>query len=93
MLLKPKLRTYGDFKKSFNTEAYVKQTFSRSRRSSLAQLRLGILLLEIETGRYTPIYDNITKLSRKRHPSKILCALCELGSSEDEVNFLLVCPR
>ena len=61
--------TYVDFKKSFNTEAYVKQTFSRSRRSFLAQLRLGILPLEIETGRYTPIYDKHTKLSRKRHLS------------------------
>ena len=32
-----------------------------------------------------------TKLSRKRHPSE-LCTLCELGSSEDEVHLLLLCP-
>ena len=48
-------RTYANFKDSFNTEIYVKQTISISRRSFLAQLRLGILLLEIETGRYTPM--------------------------------------
>ena len=33
------------------------RTFSRSRRSFLAQLRLMILPLEIETRRYTPIYN------------------------------------
>ena len=92
MLIKPKLRTYVNFKDSFNTEIYVKQTISRSRRSFLAQLRLGILPLEIETGRYTPIYDKEKKMNRRRHPSERLCALCELESIEDEVHFLLVCP-
>ena len=48
--------------------------------------------LEIETGRYTPIYDKHTKLNQKRHPLERLCALCELGSSEDEVHFFLLCP-
>ena len=55
LLHKPKLRTYSAFKHSFATELYVKQTMSRSRRSLLAQFRLGILPLEIETARYTPI--------------------------------------
>ena len=51
------------------------------------------MLLEIKTCRYIPIYNKPTNLSRERHPSEILCALCELGSSEDEVNFLLLlCP-
>ena len=62
----------------------------KHKRESSAQLRLGILLLEIETRRYTSIYDKHTKSSRKRHSSEKLCALCELGSSEDEVHFLLV---
>ena len=57
---------------------------SRSWLSFLAQLKLGILSLEIETCRYAPIYG---KLSRTGHPSEILCALCELESSEDEVHF------
>ena len=78
MLIKLELRTYINFKDSFNTEIYVKQTISKSRRSFLAQLRLGIMPLEIETGRYTPIYDKEKKMNRRRHPSERLCALYEL---------------
>ena len=65
---------------------------SRSRRSLLAQFRLGILPLEIETGRYTPIYDKNTKLNKKRHPSERICTLCNIGLCEDELHFLLICP-
>ena len=68
MLLKPKLRTY-----MFNTEVYA--YFHRSRRSFLAQPRIGILPLEIETGRYTPIYDKHTKFSPKRQIKNIVCVM------------------
>ena len=70
MLRKPKLGTYVKVKHSFCAELYVKQTICRSRRSFLAQFRLRILPLELETGRYTPIYDKFTTLNRKRHPSE-----------------------
>ena len=92
LLQKTKLRTYVTFKHVFATETYVMQTLSRSRRSFLAQFRLGILPLEIETGRYTPIYDKHTKKNRKRHPSERLCTSCNMGLCEDEVHFILICP-
>ena len=76
MLQKLKLRTYVKFKHSSCAELHVKQTLSRSRRSFLAQFRLTILPLELETGRYTPIYDKFSELNRKRHPSERLCTLC-----------------
>ena len=50
MLIKRKLRTCVIFKDSFNTEIYVKQNISTSRRTFLAKLRLGIMPLEIESG-------------------------------------------
>ena len=74
---KPNLRTCITFKINFVTEPYVHQSLSKSRRSLMTQLRLGILLLEIETGRFTPIYDKTIKKNRKRLPSEWLCKLCE----------------
>ena len=50
-------------------------------------LRLGILPLEIEAGRFTPIYDKSITKNRKRHPSERLCKICE-----DEIHFILICP-
>ena len=44
-------------------DVYVMQTLYRSRRSFLAQFRLGILPPENKTGKYTPVYE--------RHPSEI----------------------
>ena len=49
---KPKLRNYVKFKQNINVEEYVISNISRSQRSLLAQLRMGILPLNIETGRY-----------------------------------------
>ena len=43
----------------------VSQTLSRSCRSYLAQLRLGVMSLEIEIGRYTSIYDKHTKIRER----------------------------
>ena len=49
---KPKLRNYVKFKQNINVEDYVISNISRYQRSLLAQLRMGILPLNIETGRY-----------------------------------------
>ena len=49
---KPKLRNYVKFKQNINVEDYVVSNISRSQRSLLAQLCMGILPLNIETGRY-----------------------------------------
>lgn len=49
---KPKLRSYVEFKDNYETEPYVLGLMSRGNRSFLAQLRCGILPLELETGRW-----------------------------------------
>ena len=64
---KPKLRTYCKIKHSFQTEPYIAKCFSRNKRSILAQLRIGILPIMIDTGRYS----NIT-------PEHRLCNYCSL---------------
>ncbi len=51
VLDKSKLRTYVNFKVSYNVEDYVMSFMSRAQRSYLAQLRCGILPLHIETDR------------------------------------------
>ena len=65
---------------------------SRYRRSLFTQLRLGILPLEIEAGRCTPIYDKSIKKNRKRHPPERLCKLCSMKICENEIHFMLICP-
>ena len=52
LLNKPKLRTYITFKTIFYTEKYVTKYTCKRERSLFAQLRVGILLLEIETRIY-----------------------------------------
>ena len=52
---KPKLRTYCKIKESFDMEKYVKLNLPKHERSILAQLRLSILPLAIETGRFKNI--------------------------------------
>ena len=49
---KPKLRTYCTFKEDLSVENYVKYNLTPSERSAMAQLRFGILPLNIETGRF-----------------------------------------
>ncbi len=49
---KPKLRTNVKFKETIETGSYIKYCMLRRRRSLLAQLRLGILPLHLETGRF-----------------------------------------
>ena len=80
LLNKPKLRTYIAFKTDFYTEKYVKKYICKRKRSLFAQLRVGILLFEIETGRYRGIAIE-----------ERLCHFCK-SLVEDEVNFVGVCP-
>ena len=77
--LKPKLRTYCMFKDSINTENYLLKNMSRHKRSIFSQFRIGILPLEIESGRYT----------RKSLDERI-CKLCKTDI-EDEIHFLCNC--
>ncbi len=64
---KPKLRTYMKFKDNIYTEKYVQYCSFRKRRSLLAQFRLVILPLHIETGRF-----------RNMKPEERLCFICNM---------------
>ncbi len=76
----PKLRTYIKFKNVFEVEPYVLSFMSRQRRSYLAQIRNGILPLQLEVGRW------INKSIEER-----LCLICYNGTVEDEEHFLFHC--
>ena len=76
----PKLRTYVTFKENFCIEPYVQTNMNRKYRSLIAQLRLGILPLEIETGRWRGL-----EIDRRT------CKLCNSNSIEDEAHFLFDC--
>ena len=69
---KPKLRTYVQIKDIFEPEPYVLSNISRQRRSLLAQIRLGILPIKIETGRF-----------RSLPVEQRLCELCEMHKVEN----------
>ena len=90
---KPKLRTYITFKHTVNTEDYVSSYISRNQRSLLAQIRLGILPLHVETGRFKNIKDNVTGNYRKLKLEERLCNLCNLNAVEDEFHFVCVCTK
>ena len=67
---KPKLRTYVQIKDTFEPEPCVLSNISRQRRSLLTQIRLGILPIKIETGRFRSfsvdqrIYVNCVKCKK-----------------------------
>ena len=79
---KPKLRLYNLYKASYEQEEYISFNASRYKKSLLAQLRAGILPLQVEVGRYR----NVPLSSR-------VCELCDSNEVEDEIHFLLVCRR
>ena len=72
----PKLRTYILFKQSYMTEEYVKI----NERSVLAQFRLGILPIRIETGRF--IGERIEDR---------LCRMCDQNQIENKIHFMFHC--
>ena len=63
-------------------EKYVKLNISSGERSMLCQLRMGILPLRIETGRYTNM-----KLNER------FCQICNEGKIEDELHFVFQCKK
>ena len=81
LLNKPKLRNYRLFKDSIDCELYVRMNLDRSERSYLAQYRMGILPIAVETGRYRSI-----PLENRK------CTLCNMGVVEDEEHYLDTCP-
>ena len=68
---------------SFKPAPYLSAISSRKERSLFSKLRLGILQLEIETGRHTkPITES----------SKRFCKLCNSNKIGNECHFLFECP-
>ena len=89
---KTKLRTYTIVKSTLNTETYLKLNLVKCERSTLAQFRLGVLTLEIETGRYKRKKEENGSM-RKLDVNERLCKLCSENEVEDEIHFLLKFPK
>ena len=78
---KPKLRFYKKFKKNYCTESYLLyNSITCIQRSYLTQLRLGILQINVEIGRY----KNVTLEKR-------ICNICDRNDVQDEIHFLFIC--
>ena len=80
----PKLRTYNRVAIFNSNKCYLTKPLSFIQRKFLAKLRLGVLGLRIETGRYE---------RPRRLPEERICRQCTLGTTEDEAHFILHCPR
>jgi hypothetical protein len=78
---KPKLTIYRKIKEMFNPETYCKTNLTRSQRSFIARLRLGVLPINVEVGRY-----NATPREQR------LCTICKNKEVEDEMHILFYCP-
>jgi hypothetical protein len=80
----PKLRTYNLVADFFSQKCYLSKPLSFPQRKFLAKLRLGVLALRIETGRYErPV----------KPPEERTCKQCSLGEAETEEHFLVKCPK
>ncbi len=75
-----KLRTYVIFKSECKAEKYLSMCMTRRQRSLYAQLRLGVLPLRLETGRF----KGEKEIDR-------ICVLCKSGDIENEKHFLFKC--
>ena len=80
---KPKLRLFKQLvKDERNPQVYVKLNINASERSLLSQLRMGILPIRLETGRF-----NNLKIDDR------VCMICNNGEIEDEIHFLFSCNK
>ena len=79
---KPKLRTYTSYKSHISKEEYLEINLTKMQRSVLAKLRSCTLPLAIEKGRY-----------KNEKFSKRICTLCNEMEIEDEIHFVIQCPR
>jgi hypothetical protein len=80
----PKLRTYNKISEFSSDKSYLAKPLAFIQRKFLAKLRLGVLPIRIETGRY----ERPRKLEAER-----VCKQCSIGSTECELHFLIQCPR
>ncbi len=77
---KDKLRTYRTFKADMNTAVHLNCNLPKFQRSLISQLRLGILPINIETGRYTGIPEGDR-----------ICEMYNQNRVENEAHFLFEC--
>ncbi len=77
---KDKLRTYRLFKTDIKTASHLNSNLPKYERSLISQLRLGVLPLRIETGRY----QNLIEAER-------ICEVCDSNQVENEYHFLFEC--
>ena len=77
---KPKLRTYVTFKNDTKVAKHLQCNLPKYERSLISQLRLGVLPLRIETGRYSNLAINDRK-----------CLLCNSNEIENEEHFMFSC--
>ena len=79
---KSKLRNYVKFNLDIEASGYLNISLSKFLRLLMAQLRLGILPLAIETGR-------CYRISTENR----FCKLCQNENIEDEIHFLCHCKH
>ena len=80
----PKLRSYIGMTSFVSLKAYIFKPLSFIQRKFLAKFRLGVIPLRIETGRY----------ERPKIPAaERTCKVCNNNTVEDEIHFLLYCPK
>ena len=77
---KPKLRTFLDVYEEDQTRAIINANLRRSQRSILSKVKLGILPLALETGRWKDV-----PLETR------LCKACSAGLLKDEYHFIIHC--
>ena len=78
----PKLSTYSQFKSLLEPEKYLHVINNFWTRKQLAKFRTSNHDLPIEKGRHA-------KLERQMRT----CMKCDLGCTEDEYHFILICPK
>ena len=81
-MTKTKLRTFLEIFEPSDPRALVKANLKRSQWSLIAKLRLGVLPLSIETGRWKDV-----------QLEKRLCPICEERCLENEYHFILFCEH
>ena len=87
---KNKLRTYRLFKRTIRYEKYLELNISKNIMKKFTQLRLSAHKLCIETARHIKVSMS-TRNEQKLKARK--CKLCETNNDEDELHFLMFCPK
>ncbi len=79
---KDKLRTYRIHKKDMRVASHLNCNMPKYQRSLISQLRLGVLPLRIETGRFVRLDE-----------ADRLCQVCSNNDIENEFHFLFECDE